>query len=64
VVRPLKRLLGCNTETGMGNEEQACETMVMNVVVVVVMVMVMMMVVIHSLVINSPTFLILYLISK
>jgi hypothetical protein len=48
----------------MGNEEQACETMVMNVVVVVVMVMVMMMVVIHSIVINSPTFLILYLISK
>jgi len=46
VVRPLKRLLGCNIETGMGKEDQVCESMVMNVMVVVVMTMMMMMMVV------------------
>jgi Ca2+/Na+ antiporter len=58
-MRPLKIFLGRNTEREMGNEDQVCGSMVMNVVVIVVMMMV-----IYSIDINSPTLLIFYLISK
>jgi preprotein translocase subunit SecE len=43
----------------MGNEDQVCESMVMNVVVVVVMIM-MMVVVIYCIDITRPTLLILF----